>query len=91
MDLIDCYPNKEIASYRDKEKRSFLYLAIEKENFDLIEKLLPYYNSSSFFERTGFSSYTKLAAAKCLNKDITQMVLEYMQDKELQEYMQREW
>jgi len=68
------FNKQSISEYRTWENRNFLYLALLKNNVELVRTLLSYYDYKSFFERTSSGSYAQLEAIKSSNIEIRKIV-----------------
>ena len=60
--LIGIYSKEAIANHRDKNKKSLLQLAINKEVIDLVKVLMPFFDNKSFYLRSSDGSYPLLDA-----------------------------
>ncbi|CDW87982.1 UNKNOWN [Stylonychia lemnae] len=85
------FNKKSISEYRTRENSNLLHRAIMKENIDLIRALLSYFDYKSFFERSSNGAYPSLEAQKSSNLEIRRIVQDYINYKEVQEFMENEW
>eukprot|EP00347_Sterkiella_histriomuscorum_P009589 403340626 len=80
---------KQEQSYIQEDK-NLLHLAIRFDNLELVRNLLSNFGSKSFYERATDGTYPALEALKSQNLEIRRIIHDYIQYKEVQEFMEEE-
>ena len=71
-----------LASYRDRENKTFVYHAVARSNIELAKGILSLYRSETFSELATDGTSTSQLAKKNLNYDLRKLISEFIDFKE---------